>query len=1188
MTVDVCIKMPHTSFDSKDYLNYRYVNKRLAYIAELQRQLTSAFAEANAADAPHEAHTSQSPKRRKRSKTTALIVTDQINSDVRAKATAAVDLSGLTPSFSIEPYCGDSTKPVIICSLNTPSRRTASWRVRLLPCISNKAFNPDVLRHSANCVRTRTERAIPGIVPNYYFTPASGTAANNSIVSVTGGTGNISKLDVSKLPPTPTYNSAVMEDLRLRRHYKLFRSLEVKYRSSFTKAVLLIKIWAAQRGLVPLDITATAGTSDGTLERRIWSTNDFFILAAAHVCLTNTVAAAVGYNAVFKLVMDFLGNTDFSNNDRCAVLGCSGTKPVNALTSTALQSQDDLARCRSLFYDSEEQSYNILWRCGVHLDEIQFRARQTFTIMQGVDDPFDATFATQYCPELHCDARVVYVPGSRSTQTNTATEGDDVVTYRIADEEGMNSRKTTCVDISSTAGLTVDEYEGPVELRLARRLVEVVKRGLDDRISLCTLRFVKAPRSTGESMQGTGLTQSVLYHSVELCITLDAEACKRTVDRFANSDHTEQAATFSAYWGDISKDRRFVDGSIVPAVVWRSPVDIKQFSNTGAVAMLGNYFDAYDANSDSSTTPTATSASDRVAMVDPESYSPDTVSPCNALRSVPLQILLHVLRRHFPTAITRHGNLPASFVSGDQIGDTCTDPQCVVECSPLGAVVPTSQLYSASWSTFHKLRELFFGLGDTFPLQIKDVRSLNDQLRDIDLQGFPFSHLLDNRHSLAECAAIDNAKTIIPPHEVVVEFQSSSGWPSNVEAIKKVKAALLVKLSEVLTAKSTAATPMRCALSAVHLDFTYGGVLFRARIFHPQEVSKVAAYAADINVLPKTRHPAEHYADLRNLWWRPHVWSVLQSVGMQHAAFNGTIRLCRLWFGLHLLSGCEDWIDHLAAHIFLCPEPFQTPTSPHGAFYRIMSLIEMFNWGKMPFIAELEKDNKISQDSRQKMVQSHEMRGTKDSVCPAVWMSSAFDPHSVLFRSPSHSVCRKAVILSRACCAVFRKASSGFPCLSRWSPVMLPDLKQFDLLLRFERPESLVRLFGKTATRKRTTLHQAGMSRSTREAVSFQASVVDEAFRQFVKNVEIILGSHAVLGYDPNHFPCPPFMAIKFLPSSFLLSSLKPACSVPQCILSPKNGKVDTLQFQTVPNAVSLLGALFSLGEGLVRGVEWV
>lgn len=116
------------------------------------------------------------------------------------------------------------------------------------------------------------------------------------------------------------------------------------------------------------------------------------------------------------------------------------------------------------------------------------------------------------------------------------------------------------------------------ERKFLHELHAVLTRGLGDRI---TLLDFKLPQSSDWSLSETPLHGKEKY-VVQIALLTNPETVTRLVDHGPAADEPEEAAQFQKFWGEKAELRRFKDGSISEALVWKQgavPVTLQIISH---------------------------------------------------------------------------------------------------------------------------------------------------------------------------------------------------------------------------------------------------------------------------------------------------------------------------------------------------------------------------------------------------------------------------------------------------------------------------------------------------------------------------------------------------------------------------------------------------------------------------------
>jgi U3 small nucleolar RNA-associated protein 22 len=491
------------------------------------------------------------------------------------------------------------------------------------------------------------------------------------------------------------------------------------------------------------------------------------------------------------------------------------------------------------------------------------------------------------------------------------------------------------------------------------------------------------------------------------------------------------------------------------------------------------------------------------------------------------QIVKHVLSQHF------------SAVAAD----------AVILSGPLGFVPNLPDSRRHLWQSFEEFRSNLMQLS-SLPITIKDVRAA----------GSAFTYT-DVSPELSPPAADGIARTI---HPVIVEFESSGRWPDKPEAARKVCTALLLQMRQELLTDSG----IESDVTEDFLDVRYPEFVFRVRVFHQYELTATAHHVTNFQAQAGKEAPDAISLDrLRILWWCPRLVANLHAQVLQRPALAGTVRLCKQWVASQMLSGYDDFIEHLAASVFLHPAPFDVPTSPQVGFCRVCWLLDTFDWSHEPLI--IDWDGKLSEEERLAMRRSFE--NSRDSGSSKFfWISSRFDPHAMLLATPPATVSAWLQKRARQAIVLYGKKLIGVGGSdgnkNDWQDLFALDTSIFDLLIRLTPPGE------KDAAKARK-----GVASNARR----RAMAMREAEASLVEKIRLHLSSVCIIFHNgENHM-----VGLKWRPDAFLPQHQNVLMgSVPHTMLQQgKDG-----QPLCIPNVLCLTSVISSLADGMAVDVRVV
>eukprot|EP00931_Biecheleriopsis_adriatica_P123157 TRINITY_DN9820_c0_g1_i2.p1 TRINITY_DN9820_c0_g1~~TRINITY_DN9820_c0_g1_i2.p1 ORF type:complete len:1131 (+),score=264.70 TRINITY_DN9820_c0_g1_i2:38-3394(+) len=383
--------------------------------------------------------------------------------------------------------------------------------------------------------------------------------------------------------------------------------------------------------------------------------------------------------------------------------------------------------------------------------------------------------------------------------------------------------------------------------------------------------------------------------------------------------------------------------------------------------------------------------------------------------AVVTQIVRHLLARHLrPPSLAAKTDLVAG---------------------PVGFVTNLGKREQQLWATFETFRTHLCQLS-SLPLTIKDIHPVD--------ASFSYTEVLPCLAPPAASGSDSGLRRTL--HNVVLEFESSGRWPDEPAAARKVAGALLLQIREEMASD----LGIESDATEMFLDVRYPDAVFRLQVFHPHELTEVANQVASTQggVQPASTPPSEEaVARLRSLWWRPRLRASLHAYALQQPAFAGAVRLCKRWMASQMLSGYDEFVEHLVAAVFLHPSPFEVPTSPQVGFCRFCRLLESFDWQREPLVIDI--DGKLKEEERLFIRQSFEKHreGTSQaSAAVGLWVATRLDPHAMLLASPPATVAAWLRQRARHALAACGRRLSGKE--EDWRAVFHLDTSAFDLMLR--------------------------------------------------------------------------------------------------------------------------------------------
>lgn len=213
-------------------------------------------------------------------------------------------------------------------------------------------------------------------------------------------------------------------------------------------------------------------------------------------------------------------------------------------------------------------------------------------------------------------------------------------------------------------------------------------------------------------------------------------------------------------------------------------------------------------------------------------------------------------------------------------------------------------------------------------------------------------------------------------HDVLLQFETSGKWPEDLEAMQKIKAALLGKMAEQLlvqvpgcrasVAFDADARPSEDNCSLEIFMPEPNGFAFRARIHHAGEKTLYERIIQDrpgplamYTDADKTTASSSLTRYHRRFVAPPKLHSALSSLHHRSPAFSTTVRLVKRWFASHLLL--ETHVDPvlvelICASVFLNADgesPYGIPASGSTGFARVLHMLSTWKWRTQPLLVPI-------------------------------------------------------------------------------------------------------------------------------------------------------------------------------------------------------------------------------------------
>ncbi|CAB9514855.1 Nucleolar protein 6 [Seminavis robusta] len=540
---------------------------------------------------------------------------------------------------------------------------------------------------------------------------------------------------------------------------------------------------------------------------------------------------------------------------------------------------------------------------------------------------------------------------------------------------------------------------GPFEAA-ARAIRIVLQRALGDRVR--SMRILSTGNGTsqqshddsdqlplhevsgGKSAKSTTTTNNaspIGDDNLVFGISLNVDTCARIVDRGPPPEQTEAVQAFVDLWGDKAELRRFKDGAIVKAVVWNTTD--KELSSSTTVRYQNE----------------------------------DTIHG-----GIVERIVHYMLQRHFLSSLsagkkqkTQSQELVkrsalrdmTSFISGvvpDEAAKQANDPaaspwftnpahahRCVMKAfEALASFLKEHSLPTVPvpGSLEEKTSRL------CIPLAIDAVEPLSPCLRYSELFP-PIPHPFLGS---ADVKGIKKASSVIgfEPVCIQIRFGASSKWPTDLKAIGAAKTAMLIQLAngieDMISAGSRDGFEGPIVVTPSYLELGFRGYAFRLKVRADPE----------IRLLRGLFEPSTEATALLKALTREHIvsamhHSMIHAVHTKHPSAGGVVRLAMRWCAGHLFSGHipQEAVELLVAKVYTDQSsPLGAPGSVAAGFLRFLQLLESHDWVRQPLIVD---PHSLIDDGDRAAIHSRfdQVRGPNHERGPPLYIISPCDRQGI-------------------------------------------------------------------------------------------------------------------------------------------------------------------------------------------------
>jgi U3 small nucleolar RNA-associated protein 22 len=842
---------------------------------------------------------------------------------------------------------GDTRKPVIVMK---PSKKTP-YVVRLFPTLSADCegfpLKLSQLRATKNNARPAYWMHTLRENERLRKEAESSSSKKKSSKKSNGADGEAfssGHLDTTLLAPTPCYNSAILEDVSMCSMSRTINSA-IAACPCLRDALLLMKVWLTQREM------RNGGDSMDGHEAAV-----LFVYLYTVKRILPQMSPLLAFTAALKFIVE----TKFSSTVLSMTASKSGSvggifselspRPA-AVLAVVLGPRGVDSRSEEEVEGDDRSSggvgaveYNAFWRWSESsVEQLQSAAKRSLEILQYDADASDFAFVELFIRRSNffqeCDLYFHFPVYDRAyilASANSSKRGAVAASFEHQQADAVDDAlcdlspwQLTTRQAHSALSQALGERVGAIRTFSTPVAAEGAGAGaMFPQLQLNSSAYL--PLWSPGSAQAAGGKE---YQSfVTIGIVLNREKSHQRVIKGPSAEDEEGCRQFRAFWGAKTQLRRFHDGTIVEACVWGS-----------------------DAHQSGHQVPRGEVITTEIINYTLHRHLPHSCTP-DSVRSVCTQLEAY---------------LPAA---GDPTSGLILRPKAV-EGAASKAFCPASAdaatLCRRAVEAADALRSIVTSRLQGLPLPVEAFRAASPSLRYTSY--FPaLSHPLvvsaggEGKDALKSHSG-ERISTMLHVFPVVLHMHRSGKWPAELEALRKVKTAMLIRLSENLKTQFQ----IRSVISREHLDVMYRGFVFRLRMFTDNEVSllmpaalsskpRVAAPPAREGeadtgavTLPEVSPEADQL--VRDLVIAPLHHSAVHGTHTENPCLGDTVRLLSRWVSGHLLSGHVDveTLELIAASVYLEAQKLNNhPQSATAGFLRSLRRIAEFEWDTKPLIVD--------------------------------------------------------------------------------------------------------------------------------------------------------------------------------------------------------------------------------------------
>jgi U3 small nucleolar RNA-associated protein 22 len=490
-------------------------------------------------------------------------------------------------------------------------------------------------------------------------------------------------------------------------------------------------------------------------------------VVVAYLFQTRRIGVQTTKLGAFQVVINFLAQTDFASAD----LHFTGAK------SSSSESKWSAKLYHPISKDVDDVQFNSLWRISFSaVQDLQNEARIALGLLQ---QESNTAFSRIFLEERHYLSRYDLLFQVPLTNISSSSSSVDLIDS-ISPSDGDAADRAE--DSSRGDDETIPQF-------LCSKVLTIARRALTNRVKYVSSSLRDGSVKVG-SVGQSHVSSSWDRHSepvnslssfvVTLGLVLDNDNAHRRVDKGADSssagslssDQAVEGEMFRSFWGSKSELRRFKDGAIVDAVVWGEQ----------------------DIQADEHPAKPTSSSDGGTSVSTPREVTGVAIVEAIVRYSLCRHVLRAVARREYISCLggTLEALLPGTIYTRRGLPEgTVIGHQKALDSNP-------KTRYLHAIEALDKLRSILTSDIKDLPLVFESITGSEAALRYTSfVPPMPSPLLLNTKDKMKEYSGV-TLSLMAQPLQIIGQVEGGGKWPTEVEAARKVKTALLLRTASLL------------------------------------------------------------------------------------------------------------------------------------------------------------------------------------------------------------------------------------------------------------------------------------------------------------------------------------------------------------------------------------------------------